>query len=408
MSKQHKKCLKKSKFKTESQKQNIFLPYLFYHSNDNDFKTKLDVESKSLPTINTDNKKLKKSVAGIITFFFNDTKFFQSVFLNFPKITHDLKYKANNISTRLFNSIDGLIDTANHDYTFINYICCIVVFIFTCHQIRNILASTKITPKNIKKINDIKPQNNIEDISLTKYANKCVGDDFAVIDESDNFVGGNDIPYKPLSFSEMDMQKRSQLFYETMKLRRSIRCFSNKSVPLKVIQNIIKTAGTSPSGSNNQPWLFCIIGNEEIKIKIREILENEEQKSYTRRMGAKWVLNVNDLTINWNKPYLTEAPYLIVVMKQRFTINNNGERTAVNFSDLSCSISVGFLIAALHNAGLCTVPVCATNGSRRIKKVLHRPPNEEVLLVLPIGYPADQALVPDIKRKRLEDITRIY
>uniref|UniRef100_A0A0K0ES50 Nitroreductase domain-containing protein n=1 Tax=Strongyloides stercoralis TaxID=6248 RepID=A0A0K0ES50_STRER len=399
-----KKCLKKSKPKTESFKSNLFSSYLYYKS---DFFEQKNLPSKVVTDEGT-GKSLKKTIVGLMAFLLNNTTIFENNFLSIPKISYNLKYKAEIFSKQLRNSIEELIDKTNYNYVFINYICFIVAFIYTFHQIKAILSSQSSISKSNKKINitttKFNETNNVEKL----FADKNVGDDFAVINEYDNFIGGNDIPYKPFTFSEMDMQKRSQLFYETMKLRRSIRCFSSKNVPFKVIQNVIKTAGTCPSGSNNQPWLFCIVGNEQLKIKIRKIVENEEQNSYTRRMGVKWVLNVNDLTINWNKPYLTEAPYLIVVMRQVYTINTNGEKCVVNFSELSCSIAVGFFITALHNAGLCTVPICVTNSSRRIKKILDRPPNEEVLLILPIGYPADQALVPDIKRKRLEDITRIY
>uniref|UniRef100_A0A0K0EX58 Iodotyrosine dehalogenase 1 (inferred by orthology to a human protein) n=1 Tax=Strongyloides venezuelensis TaxID=75913 RepID=A0A0K0EX58_STRVS len=404
MTKQNKKCLKKSKSKSESIRTNIFPSYLYDQPG---FIKSTNIRSKTLP-IEEIEKNFKKSFVGLVSFFINNTKIFENGFFSLPKFSLDLGNRAEIFSKQLSHSIDELIKKTNYNYAFINYICFIVVFLYIFHQLKSIFTSQNNISKGNKKYNNTTQNFNKNEISEKLLADKCVGDDFAVVDEYDNFIGGNDVPYKPLNLSEMDMQKRSQLFYETMKLRRSIRCFSNKSVPLKVIQNIIKTAGTSPSGSNNQPWLFCIVGNEQLKIKIREILENEEQKSYTRRMGVKWVLDVNDLTINWNKPYLTEAPYLIVVMRQRFTINNNGEKCVVNFSELSCSIAIGIFIAALHNAGLCTVPVCATNGSRRIKKILSRPPNEEVLLVLPIGFPADQALVPDIKRKRLEDITRIY
>ncbi|CEF60572.1 Iodotyrosine dehalogenase 1 [Strongyloides ratti] len=404
ITKQNKKCLKKSKHKTESLKSSIFSSYLYYQP---DFFKEKNLPSK-IVTDEGIGKNFKKSIVGAMAFLLNNTTIFENNFLSIPKISHNFKYKAEMFSKQIRNSIEGFIEKTNYNYVFINYICFIVAFIYTFHQIKVILSSQNNISKSNKKINVITTKHD-ETKNLEKfYADKSVGDDFAVIDEYDNFVGGNDIPYKPFSFSEMDMQKRSQLFYETMKLRRSIRCFSSKSIPFKVIQNIIKTAGTCPSGSNNQPWLFCIVGNEQLKIKIRKIVENEEQNSYTRRMGAKWVLNVNDLTINWNKPYLTEAPYLIVVMRQVYTVNKNGEKCVVDFSELSSSIAVGFFITALHNAGLCTVPICVTNSSRRIKKILNRPPNEEVLLVLPIGYPADQALVPDIKRKRLEDITRIY
>uniref|UniRef100_A0AC34QHF3 Nitroreductase domain-containing protein n=1 Tax=Panagrolaimus sp. JU765 TaxID=591449 RepID=A0AC34QHF3_9BILA len=152
-------------------------------------------------------------------------------------------------------------------------------------------------------------------IKKKEFADKQVGDDLDTVDDHDEFQNAKEIQYRGPSYPEEEMLKRSQLYYEAMKLRRSVRCFSNKPFPMKIVQNIIKTAGTSPSGANLQPWTFCVVASEQLKTKIREVVESEEQINYSRRMGAKWVLDVEHLNVNWNKPYLTEAPYLIVVMK---------------------------------------------------------------------------------------------
>uniref|UniRef100_A0AC35U4P2 Nitroreductase domain-containing protein n=1 Tax=Rhabditophanes sp. KR3021 TaxID=114890 RepID=A0AC35U4P2_9BILA len=398
MTKQLKRCLKKTKSKPGALFREVFTPD----------RTDFNYISKynDVPPITLIHP--HKSMASAFFSFVNSSIIFQNIVAKIPINGNDLRYKLNKLSTQVNKVIQYSTEkTEQINFHLLKYIFFAGLVIYALSLFRSFFKISK----NVHKSKHIVPEEvkaTVEPIIVKEVADKYVGDEFAIIDEYDNFVSINDIVYKPLNFSNDEMQKRSQLFYESMKVRRSIRCFSNKEVSLKVIQNLIKTAGTSPSGSNSQPWLFCVVGKEDLKVKIREILENEERMSYSRRMGAKWVLNINDLTINWNKPYLTEAPYLIVIMRQRYKVNPDGEKEVIYFSELSCSIATGFLIVALQKVGLCTVPVCPMNGSRKIKKLLGRTPNEEVLLILPIGYPPDQALVPNIKRKRLEDIIRLY
>ncbi|KAL3084614.1 hypothetical protein niasHS_009124 [Heterodera schachtii] len=245
-----------------------------------------------------------------------------------------------------------------------------------------------------------------------QYADKNVGSDLdtAVEEENDNFVHVQcaEVLYHPNEIGEDEMLKRSQLFYELMKTRRSVRCFSTKEIPLKILQNIIKTAGTSPSGANLQPWTFCLVRNARIKRAIREVVEEQEQMNYSRRMGAQWVLDVAPLNVNWNKPYLTEAPFLLVVMKHTYQLDNMGDRKPTYYSEQSTSIAVGILLAAIQNAGLVTVVTTPLNAGAAIREILQRPINEKVSLLLPLGYPAEECYVPDIQRKPIEDIMRIY
>ncbi|KAH7730653.1 SUP-18 protein [Aphelenchoides avenae] len=241
-----------------------------------------------------------------------------------------------------------------------------------------------------------------------EFADKGVGDELDTIDTQDDFHQAKEVLYKGPSYSEDEMLQRSQIFYEHMKLRRSVRRFSSKPVSVKLIQNLIKTAGTSPSGANLQPWTFCVVGSEKLKTRIREIVETEEQINFTRRMGAKWVLDVAHLNVHWNKPYLTEAPFLIVVLKHAFQVKPNGDRQPTYYSEMSVSIAVGLLLAAIQNAGLVTVTTTPLNAGVQIRDLLQRPANEKVILLLPIGYPADDAHVPDIKRKPIEEIIRLY
>uniref|UniRef100_A0A914CIN7 Nitroreductase domain-containing protein n=1 Tax=Acrobeloides nanus TaxID=290746 RepID=A0A914CIN7_9BILA len=234
------------------------------------------------------------------------------------------------------------------------------------------------TPKpNPKQLKNPSFTDKSKPVKKKEFADKEVGDSFDVVDDHDDFYTAKEIPYIGVSYSEAEMLKRSQLFYESMKLRRSVRTFSSQQIPLKLIQNLIKTAGSAPSGANLQPWTFCVVGTDVIKRKIREIVEYEEQMNYSRRMGAKWVLDVAHLHVNWNKPYLTEAPFLIVVMKHTYQITKDDERQPTYYSEISTCIAVGVLLAAIQNAGLVTVTTTPLNAGGQIRELLQRPPNEK-------------------------------
>ncbi|CAD5221734.1 unnamed protein product [Bursaphelenchus okinawaensis] len=241
-----------------------------------------------------------------------------------------------------------------------------------------------------------------------EFAEKGVGSDLDVLDLQEHLHNYKEVLYLPIKFSEEEMMAKSQAFYEYMKLRRSVRCFSDKDISLKLVQNLVKTAGTAPSGANLQPWTFCVIHSRKIKRSLRAMIEEEEQRNYTRRIGAKWVLDVEHLSVHWNKPYITEAPYVIVVMKHIYQIKPNGERQITYYNEMSCSIAVGILLSAIQNVGLVTVTTAPLNAGGHIRELLRRPENEKAMLVLPIGYPAEDAHVPDLRRKKLEDIIRMY
>ncbi|EFO28212.2 hypothetical protein LOAG_00270 [Loa loa] len=214
--------------------------------------------------------------------------------------------------------------------------------------------------------------------------------------------------YHRLCLHDDEALLRSQLFYENMKMRRCIEEFSPRPVPSKLIQNIIKSAGTAPSAGNSQPWMFCIVSSYKLKAAIRKIVEEEEQNTYSKKMGADWVLDIAELKVIWSKPYLTEAPHLIVVMKQAHLINGSNELTSAYYNQISIGITVGILIAALQDAGLATSVTYPLYGGEKIRKHLKRPSDEEVFLLLPVGFPAKNATVPDFKRKSVEEIIRCY
>ena len=211
-------------------------------------------------------------------------------------------------------------------------------------------------------------------------------------------------PYKTDRVTDQDMIVRSKDFYETMNKRRSVRMFSQDPVPIEVIENIVKTAGTSPSGAHSEPWTFVVVQNRKIKSQIRDIIEEEEYHNYDRRMGEKWVHDLKFIRTNHEKPYLEDAPYLILVMKQQYRIGEDGTKYAHYYFEISTAIAAGMLIAAIHKAGLVTVTTTPLNAGGALKELLGRPQNEKVMLLLPVGHPAKDANVPDVQRKALEQI----
>ncbi|CAD5124994.1 DgyrCDS13234 [Dimorphilus gyrociliatus] len=212
------------------------------------------------------------------------------------------------------------------------------------------------------------------------------------------------IPYKLPRCDKNDLIYKTKSFYQTMNLRRSCRMFSSEKVPEIVIENIIKAAGTAPSGAHTEPWTFVVVERQDLKKKIRDIIEEEEEINYTRRMGEKWVNDLKQFKTDWIKPYLEEAPYLILVFKQTYGFWPDGTRKVHYYNEMSVSISVGILLAAISNAGLCTVTSTPLNAGTRLRDLLGRPSNEKCVILLPVGYPSKTATVPNLKRKPLQDI----
>ncbi|KAM9316737.1 iodotyrosine deiodinase 1 [Gastrophryne carolinensis] len=212
------------------------------------------------------------------------------------------------------------------------------------------------------------------------------------------------IPFNHLHYSREKMVKRSNEFYEMVNQRRSVRFISDEPVPREVIDNIVKAAGTSPSGAHTEPWTFVVVQDPEVKHKIREIIEDEEEINYRKRMGDRWINDLKKLRTNWVKEYLDSAPYLILIFKQVYGILPNNRKKTHYYNEISVSIACGILLAAIQYAGLVTVTTTPLNCGPRIRTLLERPVNEKLLMLLPVGYPSKDATVPDLKRKPLEDI----
>ncbi|KAM9339043.1 iodotyrosine deiodinase [Symphorus nematophorus] len=229
-------------------------------------------------------------------------------------------------------------------------------------------------------------------------------------DEDGDWVDSNEeedfphVPYSPPRYPEETMLERSKDFYTLLNQRRSVRFISPEPVPRKVIDNVIRTAGTAPSGAHTEPWTFVVVSDPETKHQIRQIVEEEEEVNYRQRMGDKWVADLAKIKTNWIKEYLDVAPYLVLIFKQTYGILPNGKKKTHYYNEISVSISCGILLAALQNVGLVTVTSTPLNCGPKLRLLLKRPANEKLLMLLPVGYPAPDATVPDLKRKPLDDI----
>jgi iodotyrosine deiodinase len=196
---------------------------------------------------------------------------------------------------------------------------------------------------------------------------------------------------------------RSEAFLQRMKSRRTVREYSTEPVPFELIANAIATAGTAPSGANQQPWTFVVVSNKELKAKIRIAAEGEEKENYERRMSDEWLEALAALGTDWHKPHLEDAPYLIVVFKQSYGLADDGRKIKHYYVDESVGIACGFLIASLHQAGLATL-THTPSPMKFLGDILQRPENERAMMILAVGYPAEDAEVPNIQKKALEEI----
>jgi len=206
-----------------------------------------------------------------------------------------------------------------------------------------------------------------------------------------------------LEYSEAEMQKRTVAFYENIKRRRSIRQFSDRQVSREIIENCIRAAAYAPSGANMQPWYFVAAGNPEIKREIREAAEKEEINFYKKRAPEKWLNALKPLGTNIHKPFLETAPYLIVIFAQRYHVLSNGNIEKHYYVNESVGIATGILITAIHNAGLVSLTY-TPSPMGFLNKILDRPSSEKAFLILVVGYPDENATVPEIKKKSLQEI----
>lgn len=210
------------------------------------------------------------------------------------------------------------------------------------------------------------------------------------------------IPYEYTPLTEDEQLRRAESFYQLCSRRRSIREFSSRPVPRNLLELVVRTAGTAPSGANKQPWRFVVVTDPDVKHKIRLAAEAEEKQSYEQRMPQEWLDDLAVLGTDWHKEFLEVAPALIIMFSIPFAAE--GERTRKNYYvKESVGIAAGFLLAAIHHAGLVAL-THTPSPMDFLQKILDRPENEKAFLLIPVGYPKEDTRVPDIQRKQLDEI----
>jgi nitroreductase len=211
----------------------------------------------------------------------------------------------------------------------------------------------------------------------------------------------------PQTYPKEELISKSKDYYHWLNQRRSIRMFSNKEVPREVIENIIQSASTAPSGAHKQPWTFCAISNPTMKSKIRVAAEAEEKISYESRMSERWKKDLEPLGTDMNKPFLEIAPWLIIAFKKAYDVGEDGNKNNNYYVNESVGIACGMMITAIHNAGLVTL-THTPSPMNFLAKLLKRPSNERAFILFPVGYPGDDVFVPNIHRKPLEEVSCFY
>jgi iodotyrosine deiodinase len=211
------------------------------------------------------------------------------------------------------------------------------------------------------------------------------------------------VPYDFERLAPERMLELGRCFYETMDARRSVRDFSPDPVPRELIELAVRTASTAPSGAHQQPWTFVLVGDPELKKEIRVAAEREERTSYEGRMSAEWLEALRPLGTDWRKPFLETVPWIVVVFEQLWGEREDGSTRKHYYVRESVGIACGIFIAALHTMGLATL-THTPSPMGFLSGILDRPRNEKPFILFPIGYPSGGATVPNLTRKRLEDV----
>ncbi|MFP2904045.1 nitroreductase family protein [Pyxidicoccus sp. 3LFB2] len=217
-------------------------------------------------------------------------------------------------------------------------------------------------------------------------------------------------PFVPLQWpriSPAESRERAQAFREAMAQRRSVRHFASRPIPDGVLEDAIACAASAPSGANQQPWTFVVVTDPELKVRLREAAEAAERESYEHRMSEEWLEALAPLGTDWQKPHFTDAPAIIIVFEQVFGVktlpDGSVKKVKHYYVQESVGIAVGFLLAALTQAGLATL-THTPSPMAFLREVLGRPENERAFAVVPVGYPAPGAKVPDLRKKSLEEV----
>ena len=212
--------------------------------------------------------------------------------------------------------------------------------------------------------------------------------------------------YKAERASPDESVARGREFYERMNRRRSVRDFSTEAPPRECLELAIKAAASAPSGAHRQPWRFVLVDDPGLKKAIREAAEEEERENYDNRFPPEWLQALAPLGTTGDKPFLEDAPYLVVVFKESYGVSEESDKITNYYVNESVGIACGLFIVALHTMGLVTL-THTPSPMGFLSELLNRPPNEKPYILFPVGYPAENATVPDLKRKSFEDVVQL-
>ena len=215
------------------------------------------------------------------------------------------------------------------------------------------------------------------------------------------------IPLEHYNVEEDEMLRRAKSFYSQMNSRRTTRHFSSKEVSRELIELAIRTASTAPSGAHLQPWTFVAISNSKMKARVRKAAEEEEARFYHERVPDEWREVLAPLGTDHVKSHITDAPWVVVLFRQTKRERRGGGMAPTYYSQESCGIAAGLFISSVHNMGLATLPH-TPSPMGFLGELLGRPDYERAMLLLPVGYPAEDARVPDLERKRLEEVSQFW
>jgi len=212
------------------------------------------------------------------------------------------------------------------------------------------------------------------------------------------------IPYSQyIEYPVEEMKSRTSAFYQEMRRRRTIREFSDRSVPIDIIEDCIRAASTAPSGANQQPWKFVVVQDPNVKRQIRIGAEEQEREFYEHRAPKEWLDALSVFGTDEHKPFLQTAPYLIVIFEERYHVDEDGKRIKHYYPAESVGLAAGLLIAPLHHAGLATL-THTPQPMNFLNKILDRPRNEKPFMLIVVGYPSERVMVPLLTKKPLEEI----
>jgi iodotyrosine deiodinase len=210
-----------------------------------------------------------------------------------------------------------------------------------------------------------------------------------------------------VGYPEAEMAERSRTFYEEMRRRRTVRMFSDRPVPQEIIETCLLTASSAPNGANMQPWHFAVVSDPAVKARIRQAAEAEEREFYEERAPMEWLQALEPFDTDWEKPFLETAPYLIVIFAQSYSYDGAGRKTKHYYVTESVGIATGMLITAVHHAGLASL-THTPSPMKFLNEICGRPEYERPFLILVVGYPAEDAEVPAIRKKSLAEISTFF